>query len=54
MPIYSMNPVRLVGALLLLVAAGAVMAETPEERLAAAGYTLPDPTSPVATYVSSR
>jgi len=28
-------------------------AETPEMRLAAAGYTLPDPPKPVATYVTS-
>lgn len=28
-------------------------AETPEERLEAAGYTLPAPTSPVAVYVTS-
>ena len=34
--------------------AGAVSAETPEQRLAAAGYTLPQATSPVATYVTSR
>jgi len=27
--------------------------DTPEARLAAAGYTLPPPTSPVATYVTS-
>jgi enamine deaminase RidA (YjgF/YER057c/UK114 family) len=27
--------------------------ETPETRLAAAGYTLPDPPKPVATYVTS-
>lgn len=30
------------------------MAETPEQRLAAAGYTLPEPPNPVATYVTSR
>ncbi|MBX3703947.1 MAG: RidA family protein [Steroidobacteraceae bacterium] len=29
------------------------MAETPEQRLAAAGYTLPAPPAPVATYVTS-
>ena len=30
------------------------MAETPEERLAAAGHALPEATSPVATYVTWR
>ena len=31
----------------------AAFAETPEERLAAAGYTLPDPPRPVAVFVTS-
>lgn len=31
----------------------AALAETPEERLAAAGYTLPDPPRPVAVFVTS-
>jgi len=39
---------------LLLIATSAASAESPEDRLAAAGHTLPDPTSPVATYVTSR
>mgnify|MGYP005858716533 CR=1 FL=1 len=30
------------------------MAETPEERLAAAGHALPEATNPVATYVTWR
>jgi len=38
----------------LLTIASTVHAETPEQRLAAAGYTLPPATSPVATYVTSR
>lgn len=37
--------------LVLLIAASA-FAETPEERLEAAGYTLPEPTKPVAVYVT--
>jgi enamine deaminase RidA (YjgF/YER057c/UK114 family) len=36
------------------LAAQEATAETPEMRLAAAGYSLPEPTSPVATYVTSR
>ncbi|HKL51761.1 MAG TPA: RidA family protein [Wenzhouxiangellaceae bacterium] len=39
---------------LMLFAASAASAETPEDRLAAAGHTLPEPTSPVATYVTWR
>jgi enamine deaminase RidA (YjgF/YER057c/UK114 family) len=42
--------------LLLLLPAAALAdpaAETPETRLAAAGYTLPAPPQPVATYVTS-
>ena len=35
------------------MAIGNPAAETPEARLAAAGYTLPAPTKPVATYVTS-
>jgi enamine deaminase RidA (YjgF/YER057c/UK114 family) len=42
---------RYLTTLVLLIAAGAV-AETPEERLDAAGYTLPEPTKPVAVYVT--
>lgn len=38
----------------LLLAVATAAAETPEERLAAAGYTLPEPTEPVATYVTWR
>ncbi|MFO7764083.1 MAG: RidA family protein [Wenzhouxiangellaceae bacterium] len=48
------KPAGLGGIVLLLGAANAVFAETPEERLAAAGHSLPDPTEPVATYVTSR
>jgi enamine deaminase RidA (YjgF/YER057c/UK114 family) len=36
----------------LLLAATPALAATPEERLAAAGYELPAPTKPVATYVT--
>lgn len=48
------HPVRLVIALSAILLASAAAAETPEERLAAAGYTLPEPANPVATYVTSR
>lgn len=42
-------------ALLLGLATPAIADDqTPEERLAAAGYTLPEPTSPVANYVTWR
>jgi len=43
-------------AVLLLLSSVSVMAhasDTPETRLAAAGYTLPAPPEPVATYVTS-
>ncbi|MDT8408056.1 MAG: RidA family protein [Wenzhouxiangellaceae bacterium] len=49
-----LNNTALLVAGLLLVAASAAVAETPEERLAAAGHTLPEPASPVATYVTWR
>jgi len=39
--------------LVLAIMAAPALAQTPEERLAAAGYTLPAPPSPVATYVTS-
>lgn len=42
---------RYLATLALLIGAGAA-AETPEERLEAAGYTLPEPTQPVAVYVT--
>ncbi len=42
---------RYLATLALLVTATA-LAETPEERLEAAGYTLPEPTKPVAVYVT--
>ena len=47
--------VRMPGLLLLLssVTAMANPADTPETRLAAAGYQLPPPPEPVATYVTS-
>ena len=47
---------RIALLLLLLISSTPVMAappETPESRLAAAGYTLPTPPNPVATYVTS-
>lgn len=40
------------GLCLTAMSAVPAVAETPEERLAAAGYTLPAPPSPVATYVT--
>ena len=42
--------------LFFLASAAALMAaeNTPEARLAAAGYTLPAPTKPVAAYVTWR
>lgn len=49
-----LNNTALPVAGLLLIAASAASAETPEERLSEAGHTLPEPTSPVATYVTSR
>ena len=39
-------------ALLLGLTAASARAQTPEEKLAAAGYSLPAPPSPVATYVT--
>jgi len=54
MEILHTHPTRFIAVLLLLVASLAAGAETPEERLAAAGHELPEPTSPVATYVTSR
>ena len=39
--------------MLILALPYAALAETPEERLAAAGYTLPDPPRPVAVFVTS-
>lgn len=44
----------LIVASLLAMTPLAAVAETPEERLAAAGHVLPEPTSPVATYVTWR
>ncbi|HVS12926.1 MAG TPA: RidA family protein [Thermoanaerobaculia bacterium] len=41
----------LAGALALLALAAAAPAQTPEERLAALGITLPEPAAPVANYV---
>lgn len=40
-------------ALVAVVAAAPALAETPEQRLAAKGYTLPEPVKPVATYVTA-
>ncbi|PZU44553.1 MAG: hypothetical protein DI568_15335 [Sphingomonas sp.] len=48
-----------IGALRIWALAGAVLvaapalAETPEQRLAAKGFTLPQPVKPVATYVTA-
>ena len=44
---------RVLAAILLLVLAQPVLAETPEQRLAAKGFTLPEPVKPVATYLTS-
>jgi enamine deaminase RidA (YjgF/YER057c/UK114 family) len=41
------------GGLCALAAAGPAPAATPEARLAAKGYVLPEPTRPVATYATS-
>lgn len=41
-------------ALLLFGMTQTALAESPEQRLATAGFSLPEPTSPVATYVTSR
>ncbi|MBS3743206.1 MAG: RidA family protein [Wenzhouxiangellaceae bacterium] len=54
MPKSFNKPAGLGGILLLLGAANVGFAESPEARLAAAGHSLPDPTEPVATYVTSR
>jgi enamine deaminase RidA (YjgF/YER057c/UK114 family) len=48
-----MRRIPLTMLLLSSVTAMANPAQTPEARLAAAGYTLPKPTRPVATYVTS-
>lgn len=40
-------------ALAAMLAAAPALAETPEERLAAKGLTLPEPVKPVATYVTA-
>jgi enamine deaminase RidA (YjgF/YER057c/UK114 family) len=39
---------------LLAATAAAAAEDSPEARLAAAGYTLPEPRQPIATYVTSR
>ena len=48
-----MPRILLLGLLILSAPAMANPSETPEARLAAAGYTLPAPAKPVATYVTS-
>ncbi len=48
-----MPRVLAVGLLLSSLPAMANIADTPEARLAAAGFTLPPPPKPVATYVTS-
>ncbi len=50
----SVNSMRVCAAMLIVLAVSSAAAETPEERLAAAGHTLPEATSPVATYVTWR
>lgn len=45
--------IRLALGAALLLAAAPARADTPEQRLAAKGYTLPAPPKPVATYVTS-
>ena len=40
-------------ALVAVLGATPALAETPEQRLAAKGYQLPEPVKPVATYVTS-
>lgn len=44
---------RLVVALAAVLVAAPAIAETPEQRLAAKGFVLPEPVKPVATYVTS-
>lgn len=44
----------LIAALVLLASVAATAEESPEQRLAAAGYTLPPANSPVAVYVTWR
>ncbi len=48
-----MPRILLLGLLILSAPAMANPSDTPEARLAAAGYTLPAPVKPVATYVTS-
>jgi len=50
----TVNPARLCAAMLIFAAVAAAADDTPEQRLAAAGHELPQPTSPVATYVTWR
>jgi enamine deaminase RidA (YjgF/YER057c/UK114 family) len=45
-----MRTIALIAGFLLATPA---LAETPEQRLAAGGFALPDPVQPVATYVTS-
>ncbi|MEX0914689.1 MAG: RidA family protein [Wenzhouxiangellaceae bacterium] len=48
------HPVRAFVALIAAGLASIAAAETPEQRLAAAGHELPEPPKPVATYMTSR
>lgn len=48
-----MRYLPIAAAAALLAAAPAAHADTPEQRLAARGYALPQPNKPVATYVTS-
>ena len=44
---------RMIGLMAGVLLATPALAETPEQRLAAKGFTLPEPVKPVATYVTS-
>ncbi|MGK7295064.1 MAG: RidA family protein [Candidatus Wenzhouxiangella sp. M2_3B_020] len=48
------GPILAMITAMLLTAATGAATETPEQRLAAAGHSLPEPTDPVATYVTWR
>lgn len=54
MPFFHAKALVLLGAIALGTIPTIAAAETPEQRLAAAGHELPEPPQPVATYVTSR
>jgi len=54
MDIHRTDRIGFITVLALLAMIQAAGAQTPEQRLAAAGHELPEPTSPIATYVTSR